>query len=175
VPGLLQTEQYARNILSGYNQVVPISPLAIQRRLETRLIRQQLLTRDEPLQLVSLLDEAVLLRQHGGEGSAVMRAQLQRLADTVRLQSNVTIQVLPLNKSRLAVDSFGILEFGNAEAATLHDVVSIENLNSELYVEGDTDTHQFRLAFDHLAGECLSPSDSRELILATARQAWGAA
>lgn len=165
VPGLLQTEQYARDVLSGYQKVATISPRAIERRLETRLIRQQLLTRDEPLQLVAVLDEAILHRQRADR--SVMHAQLLRLA--VPGLSNVKVHVLPLEKAHgIAVDSFAILQF----SAMLHDVVSIEHLSNELYVEGDTDTYQFRQAFDHLVEESLSPGESRELILATARQVW---
>jgi transcriptional regulator with XRE-family HTH domain len=169
VPGLLQTEQYAREVLSGYHEVATISPRAIQRRLETRLTRQQLLTRDEPLEYVALMDESVLHRQRGDR--SVMYTQLQRLADIAEL-SNVTIQVVPLKGNHgLAVDAFAILQFGKAHETTLHDVVSLEHLSNELYVQGDTDTYQFRLAFDHLAEESLSPQDSRDLIL-TASQVW---
>jgi hypothetical protein len=166
VPGLLQTEQYAREVLSGYHEVATITPRAIQRRLETRLTRQQLLTRDEPLEYVALMDESVLHRQRGDQ--SVMRAQLKRLADIAELP-NVTIQVLPLNRNHaLAVDSFAILQFGRAHETTLHDVVSLEHLSNELYVEGDTDTYQFRLAFSHLAEESLSAEESRDLLLTTA-------
>lgn len=170
VPGLLQTEQYAREVLSGYHEVATISPRAIQRRVETRLIRQQLLTRDEPLELVALLDESVLLRQRGDQ--SVMHAQLRRLADASELP-NVTIQILPLNKHHgLAVNPFAILQFGRAHETKLHDVVNLEHLSNELYVEGDTDTYQFRLAFNHLAEESLPPPESRELIRAIARRVW---
>jgi transcriptional regulator with XRE-family HTH domain len=170
VPGLLQTEQYGREVLSGYHEVATISPRAIQRRLEARLIRQQLLTRDEPLEYAALVDESILHRQRGDP--SVMHAQLQRLAD-VSERPNVTIQILPLKGNHgLAVDSFSILQFGKAHETALHDVVSIEHLVNELYVEGDTDTHQFRLAFDHLAEESLSPLESRELLLTTARKVW---
>ena len=165
IPGLLQTEQYARAVLSGYQEVATISPRAIERRLETRLIRQQLLTRDEPLEYLALLDESVLHRQRGAE--SVMRAQLRRLANVSELP-NVTIQILPLKRNHgLAVDSFSLLQFGNAYETILHDVVSLEHLSNELYVEGDTDTYQFRLAFHHLSDESLSPPESRELILTT--------
>jgi transcriptional regulator with XRE-family HTH domain len=171
VPGLLQTEKYAREILSGYHQVATISPNAIQRRVETRITRQQLLTRDEPLKLVALLDESVLHRQRGDR--SLMYAQLQRLADISKL-SNVTIRILPFyRRHMLAVDSFAILRFGHAHEAMLHDVVSIEHLSNELYVEGDTDTYQFKLAFDHISEQSLSPPESRELILSIARQVWG--
>jgi transcriptional regulator with XRE-family HTH domain len=172
IPGLLQTEQYAREILSGYNEVATISPRAIERRLETRIMRQQLLTRDEPLEYVAILDESVLYRQRGDR--SVMHFQLQRLADFAELP-NVTIQILPLHRNHgLAVDSFAILKFGNSHEATLGDAVSIEHLSNELYVEGDTDTHTFELAFKHLAGESLSSADSREFILTASRQVWGA-
>ena len=170
VPGLLQTERYAWDVLSAYQEVATISPRALQRRLETRLTRQQLLTRDEPLEYVALLDESVLHRQRGNQ--SVMRAQLQRLADVSKLP-NVTIRILPFNINHgLAVDSFTIFQFGKAHETVLHDVVSLEHVTSELYVEGDTDTHQFKLAFDHLAEESLSPQESRELILTTSRRVW---
>jgi transcriptional regulator with XRE-family HTH domain len=170
VPGLLQTEQYARNILSAYQEVATISPRAVERRVETRRIRQQLLTRDEPLKYVALLDESVLHRRRGDQ--SVMQAQLQRLADASQLP-NVTIQILPLQRDHgLAVDSFSILQFGKAHETILHDVVSLEHVSNELHVEGDTDTHQFRLAFNHLTEESLSPQDSRDLILTVSRQVW---
>ena len=170
VPGLLQTEQYAREVLSGFQEVATISPRAIERRLETRLIRQQLLTRDEPLKYVALLDESVLQRQRSDR--SVMSAQLKRLADVSALP-NVTIRVMPLKRNHgLAVDSFSIFQFGSAHETILHDVVGLEPLSDQFYVEGDTDTHQFRLAFNHLAQECLSPSESRDLILTTSRQVW---
>lgn len=170
VPGLLQTERYAWDVLSAYQEVATISPRALQRRLETRLIRQQLLTRDEPLEYVALLDESVLHRQRGDQ--SVMHAQLQRLADVSKLP-NVTIRILPFNINHgLAVDSFTIFQFGKAHETVLHDVVSLEHITNELYVEGDTDTHRFKLTFDHLAEESLPPHESRELILTTSRRVW---
>jgi hypothetical protein len=173
VPGLLQTERYALDVLSGYQAVAPITPRAVQGQLETRLTRQQLLTRDEPLDYTALLDESVLYRQRGSE--LVMRAQLQRLAELSELP-NVTIQILPLKRNhRLAVDSFAILQFGSTREAALPDVVSVEHLSNELHVDADTDAHTFRLAFRHLAAESLSPQVSRELILEAGRREWGEA
>jgi transcriptional regulator with XRE-family HTH domain len=173
VPGLLQTEKYAREILSGYQEVAAISPHAIERRLQTRLIRQQRLIRDEPLELVALLDESVLRRQRGDR--SVMQEQLQRLADASELP-NVTIQVLPFRTQHaLAVDSFAILEFGSARDTILRDVVSVEHLSNELYVAGETDINQFKLAFNHIQEKSLSPIESQELILDTARKVPGEA
>src|SRR5690348_5388518 len=124
VPGLLQTERYARDVLSGYDEVATISPRAIQRRVETRLTRQQILTRDDgPLELKVVLDESVLRRRRGDRST--MFAQLQHLAEISERQ-NVTIHVFPLEeRHRLAVDSFAIMEFGSPDEATLHDLVSL--------------------------------------------------
>ena len=63
VPGLLQTERYARGILEGYREVTRIPTSAVDRRMETRMIRQQVLTRDQPLELETILDESVMRRQ----------------------------------------------------------------------------------------------------------------
>ncbi|HEX3958914.1 MAG TPA: Scr1 family TA system antitoxin-like transcriptional regulator [Trebonia sp.] len=109
-------------MLSGYQAVAAITPRAVRRRLETRLTRQQLLTRDEPLDFKALLDESVLYRQRGG--GSVMRAQLQRLAELSELP-NVTIQILPFRRDHgPAVDSFAILQFGAARETALPDVVA---------------------------------------------------
>ena len=172
VPGLLQTERYAREVLSGWHEVEAIPPRAIQRRVETRLTRQQLLTRDEPLELVALLDESVLHRLRGDP--PLMHAQLQRLAQAAELP-NVTIRIFPLNGHHgIAVDSFAILRFGRDDDETiLHDVVSVEHLSNELYFEGDPDTGLFRLAFDHLTAQSLSAPESRERILEIDGQVWG--
>jgi transcriptional regulator with XRE-family HTH domain len=170
VPGLLQTEQYARDVFSGYQEVSPTAPAIIERRVETRLIRQRVLTRDHPLELAVVLDESVLRRQRGDR--AVMHEQLQRLAEDSELP-HVTLQILPLDgPKRLALDSFQILQFGRAHETQLHDVVSTESLRNYLYVEGETDTYEFRLAFEHLAQESLGPKESREFILRLARQLW---
>ena len=103
-----------------------------------------------------------------GELPSIPRASL-----ATSPSSDVTVRVLPLNSShRLAVESFVILQFGKEHETTLHDVVNTEILNNELYVEAETDTYEFGLAFAHLVGESLPPPESRELILRTAREMW---
>jgi transcriptional regulator with XRE-family HTH domain len=170
VPGLLQTEQYARHIFSGYQEVRSAPSTIIERRVQTRMIRQQVLTRDQPLELTAVLDESVLRRQRGDR--PVMYEQLQHLAEVSRLP-NVTVKILPLAGPKgLALDSFQILQFGKAHETQLHDVVSAESVRAYLYVEGETDTHEFKLAFDRLADDSLEPEESREFILSIAQQLW---
>jgi transcriptional regulator with XRE-family HTH domain len=89
VPGLLQTEEYARALMSVYD----LAPEKAERFVDSRRIRQELLDRPDPPALSFVVDESVLLRAIGGP--AVMRAQLQRLLDLARCP-NVAIRVLPL-------------------------------------------------------------------------------
>ena len=65
VPGLLQTEEYARRLNAGYQSVIPTPPGILERLVRVRMIRKELLTRDPPLQLSVVIDEAVLLRKIG--------------------------------------------------------------------------------------------------------------
>lgn len=172
VPGLLQTERYAWHVFSGYQDVRRVPPTVIERRVQTRLIRQRLLVGDRPLELHAIIDESVLRRQRADR--PVMHEQLQHLAE-VSKRPNVTLQVLPLDGPKgLAFGSFQILKFGmERETQTqLHDVVSAESVRSYLYVEGEPDTFEFKLAFEHFTHDALGPEESREFILSSARQLW---
>lgn len=92
VPGLFQTEEYMRALVTGTGQGV--SPERLDRMVEARLARQELLEGDEGARLFMVLDESVIRRQIGGPG--VMRAQLQRLADLAS-HPRITIQILPFS------------------------------------------------------------------------------
>lgn len=116
-----------------------------ERRVEERLIRQQLLSEDEPLKLARMLDESVLRRTVGDR--SLMHAQLQWLVNVSQLP-DITIQILPLNRPHgLSAESFAVLRFANELETMLHDVVSTEHLSSEFYVEGETDTYQYCFVF----------------------------
>jgi transcriptional regulator with XRE-family HTH domain len=170
VPGLLQTEQYARELFLGFQAVSPAPETIIERRVQTRLVRRQVLTRSEPLQLTAIIDESVLRRQRGAH--SVMLEQLQYLAEVSQLP-NVTLQILPLAGPKgLALESFQILRFGEAYETTLTDVVSIEGVRTFLIIESETETYEFRLAFEQLARQALEPGESREFILRVARELW---
>ena len=174
VPGLLQTEEYARTVQASYQSVVPIvTPSMIERRVKVRMLRQAVLTRDPPLRLSVVIDESVLLRRIGGR--AVMRAQLEHLTAAAELPS-VELRVLPLSsENALVADSFVIFGFGTRlvdGTGVLHDVVSTEGVKSEMYVEGETDTHLYRLVFQSLVNAALPTAESQDLIRRTAEQVW---
>ena len=172
VPGLLQTEEYARQLNDAYQSVVPTPPGILDQLVRVRMIRQGLLTRsDAPLQLSAVIDEAVLLRKIGDR--RLMSAQLQHLARVAELP-NVGLRILPLNRdTSLVADSFVIFSFHSVDQTSkLGDVVSAESLKSELYVEGETDTYRYRLIFQGLADASLSAADSQILIAQTAEHHW---
>jgi transcriptional regulator with XRE-family HTH domain len=172
VTGLLQTEAYARHIISSYSRVEPIAPGMIGRLVGVRMRRQQVLDRDG-LQLSVVLDESVLRRRIGDE--LVMYEQLQRLVQAAD-RPNLTLRVLPLDTQHTVFgESFVIFGFGQDSSAMLQDVVSTEHLRSGFTVEGERETYLHRIAFETLSDSSLDPVASRELILETAESHWSGA
>jgi transcriptional regulator with XRE-family HTH domain len=171
VPGLLQTEEYARHLHMAYQSVIQIPSGTLENRVRVRMIRQEALTRDPPLRLRAVVDESVLLRRIGDERT--MYAQLRHLVEAAELP-NVDLRVLPLDAHRATTeDSFVIFGFGPTdEPAMLHDVVSTESLKSELYVEGEADTYLYKLVFENLFETAFSSAETRDFITRTADQAW---
>jgi len=169
VPGLLQTEKYARAVHIAHQQVVRMPPGVFERRVSVRMRRQQVLTmRNPPLELSAVIDESVLLRKVGSR--EVMSEQLLHLVEVSQLP-NVTLRILPLGgETSLMADSFLVFGFSSDdESAKLGDVVSAEAVTDELRIEGETNTYEFRLIFNAFAMAALSPEESRELILEKAR------
>jgi hypothetical protein len=165
VPGLLQTEDYARRLIDAYASVDPaVPPSARERLLQVRMRRQERLTQEPILQLSIIMDEAVLLRGVGDP--QIMRAQLVQLEEVSQLP-NVDLRILPLSDNAgLHGASFVIMRFGSPETpeAGLGDVVSTENLNTELYIEGEAGAHLYGLFFKALDGAALPPDESRDII-----------
>jgi transcriptional regulator with XRE-family HTH domain len=173
VAGLLQTEAYARHVISSYNQVEPLAPGLIERMVRVRMRRQQVLEPEHGLQLWVVLDESVLKRRIGT--GLVMREQLQRLVQDAD-RPNVTLQILPLDAQHTVfVESFVLFRFGPENDAMLQDVVSAEQMRAAFSVEGERDTYLHRIAFQMLADTALDPTASRELVLETAESYWSSA
>jgi hypothetical protein len=172
VAGLLQTEAYARHIISSYSRVEPVAPGMIGRMVKVRMQRQQVLDREE-LQLLIVLDESVLKRRIGDE--SVMYEQLQRLALEAE-RPNLTLRILPLDTQHTVFgESFVIFGFGDDSDAMLQDVVSTEHLKSGFILEGERETYLHRIAFQMLSEASLNPVESRTLILKTAESDWSGA
>jgi transcriptional regulator with XRE-family HTH domain len=169
VTGLLQTEAYARHIISSYSRVEPVPPGMVGRMVNVRMRRQQALNRDG-LQLSVVLDESVLQRRIGNE--SVMYEQLQRLAREAE-KPNVTVQVVPLDAQHLVFgESFVIFGFALDGNAITQEVVSTETMKGGFILEAERETYLHRIAFQVLAKEALDPAASRDLILQTAESRW---
>jgi transcriptional regulator with XRE-family HTH domain len=139
VPGLLQANRYAEELIRS-SLVIP-SPGEVARLAQARATRQRVLSKEQPLELSTVLDESVLQRQIAGPEA--MREQLLHLMEMAR-RPNIDIQVLPLSAgAHLAVAGvFTILRFQEAQS----DVVFIENMTSDLFVEQDAEVYRYSLA-----------------------------
>jgi Domain of unknown function (DUF5753) len=156
VPGLLQTADYAR---AGHLGALPrLSPEEIERQIEAKLTRQQILSRAEPPRLRAVLDEAVLHRMTGGP--QVMRSQLGKLIESAQ-RPNVSIQVIPFAVgAHPGVESnFNILELPSTSG-----VVFVEGLVGSVYLERQEDLERYRMVFECLQGIALGPQDTIDLI-----------
>lgn len=157
VPGLLQTSAYARAM---HQAAIPeLTPERIDRMIEVRVKRQQLLVRDPPLNVWAVLDEAVLHRYVGGV--SVLRDQLERLVEAATLP-HVTIQVIPYGAgAHPAMEStFNILRF----QPPARSVVYVEGLVGFMYLERPQDISRYQVVFEHLVAQALAPQESTELI-----------
>lgn len=158
VPGLLQTEDYARAVIRG--GLPQASREEIERRVEVRIERQGVLENDNALNLWCIADEAALRRQVGG--SAVMQGQLRHLIEVSEMP-HVTIQVIPFDAGAHPgmPGSFILLQF--AEAA-IPDVIYIDTMAGELFLEEESDVRRYKLMFEHLRAVAASPNATRSLI-----------
>jgi hypothetical protein len=157
IPGLLQTPGYVRALHEAALESYP--PGRVDEAVEVRLKRQRVLTRDPPLQLSVVLDEAALHRAVGGP--AIMGEQLDRLISAGKLP-NVTICVIPFDAgAHPAMDSlFEILDFGQTAA----QVVYVEGLMGYIYLDRAQDISRYARVFDRLRAVALTPEGSAQLI-----------
>jgi transcriptional regulator with XRE-family HTH domain len=162
VHGLFQTRDYARAILREVQN--RDSEEQVERLVDLRMKRQEVLDRDPPLDVWLILDEAVIRRTIGGP--EVMGRQLARLAEASKMPS-VTLQVLPFASGSHAGlrGPFSILEFPERADA---DVAYVESVAGILYLEKDREVRSCAEAFDRLRAAALSPGASAELITAAA-------
>ncbi|WP_099127690.1 helix-turn-helix domain-containing protein [Streptomyces sp. ScaeMP-e48] len=156
VPGLLQTPEYARALLSMGHSLRDAEHL--EERVAARLDRQVRLTGPDRPELWIILDEAVLRRPVGG--SAVMRGQLEKLLRMAE-EPNITVQVLPFDQG-----AHGALA-GSLSVLVLPDgaqVAYTEGAHNGQLTEEPDEVERFVLTYDHLRAMALPPLMSLELI-----------
>lgn len=171
VPGLLQTDSYARAMLAGYRAMFKLPPGDAERRVEIRQLRQdQLLTRDPPLKLSVVVDESVLSRRFGS--NTVMREQLLHLEEASALP-NVDLRVLPLDGEHpIGTGAFSYLHFDPVHEVPLGNMVEVEHLTGAYYLDDEDQTFRYRETFDSLRTVAADQDLSRRMISDTARSRW---
>jgi transcriptional regulator with XRE-family HTH domain len=170
VPGLLQTEDYARAVMLGWHSMFTEPPSEAERRVEARRLRQQVLQRNPPLQLSVVMDESVLYRKVGE--ASVMRAQLEHVVEASRLP-NIRVQVLPLNRNHsMTAGAFTYVRFPQLHDVPLNDIVTIEHLTGTDQFEEQDDTYKYKVAFQALEAGALDPDQSREALIRVSVEEW---
>lgn len=170
VPGLLQTEEYMRAVMGNVRVMFQLPPADLERRVEIRLLRQQVLHRQPPLLLDVVIDESVLHRRLGD--AQVMRRQLESMAASAELP-NVELRILPLAGNRLiGTSAFTYLTFPEFRDVPLPDMVTVEHLTGTYSAESEDETNKYRVTFSALQSWSLTPRESRKLLIDVARDSW---
>jgi transcriptional regulator with XRE-family HTH domain len=160
VPGLLQTEDYARAVIRGW--LPRIDPGILEDRVKARKMRKdEVLYRSDPPRYWVLLDESVLYRHVGSR--SIMHEQLNQLVEISDLP-HVTIQVMPFTAgAHMGFDSpFRLLEFD--EDAGIADTVFVEHQIGLFYQEDGKVIRLVREIIDHLRAEALGSQESKRRI-----------
>ena len=161
IPGLLQTEEYAREIFAAARPGTPAED--IDELVAARLARQKILTREDPFRFWVVVDEAALRRTVGNR--FVHRAQLQRLVDIAEgALSSATVQVLPFSSgAHVGVEgAFTLLGFERDGSV---DLVCLEGLRASTVLTGSEDLQAYAEVLQHLTGDALGVRPSHDLLV----------
>ncbi|HEX6341384.1 helix-turn-helix transcriptional regulator [Umezawaea sp.] len=164
IPGLLQTEDYARAVIRG---VLPMANTQeVEDRVQARMERRGVLSKEQPLKLWAIVDEAALHRLVGG--GQVMHAQLRHLLDVTR-EPHITLQVIPYSTGAHAgmPGSFVLMDFADPMDT---DLIYIDSMAGDLFLESEADISRYSTIFDNLRAVALSPDSSVELVAHIARE-----
>jgi transcriptional regulator with XRE-family HTH domain len=155
IPWIFQTKEYARSAIKG--AAPRMADNVLGDRVEARLTRQQILTRQPP-SFRLLVDESAIRRRVGGV--QVMRHQLDRMVELAALPQ-VSLQVVPFSLgAHPGVNAFTLLEFMAPQPA----VVYIESTAGDLYLERQSDIERHQEYLDHLQAGALDPDKSLRVI-----------
>lgn len=158
VPGLMQTEEYARAVAS--HGVPENASDKVEQRVAFRMRRQKVLMRPNAPRLWAVIDESVLRRPIGGR--EVQLRQIEKLLELTSLP-NISLQVVPLELSGYAAEgAFTLLRFAEPE---LPNVAYIEYLSGALYLERLDEIEVYSRALDRLAVDAETPERTRQWLM----------
>lgn len=159
VPGLLQTEEYARALIKS---LLLMPPAEAERLVQLRRIRQDRVYRahEAPLILHIVLDESALRRQVGGPD--VLRDQLKQLIRAADLP-NVELRVLPYSAGAHPAVSGGFHIFKFPRLGD-PEIVGVELFDSHLFIEGEKEVYRYTLVFNEISAKAFTPPESLAFI-----------
>ncbi|WP_330308634.1 MULTISPECIES: helix-turn-helix transcriptional regulator [unclassified Streptomyces] len=160
MPGLLQTEDYARAVLEA-GTVGQTGPEAIERHVALRMSRQKLLTRENPPHLWVIMDETVLRRPVSIHAS-VMRDQIDRLLEASE-HDHITLQVAEFANGPHpgTYTSFALFRFAEPE---LPDMVYSEYVTGALYLDSRAEVALHLEVLDHMSAHAASAQRTKEIL-----------
>lgn len=159
VPGILQTEEYARGVLES-GAIGQTRPEDIERHVALRMQRQGLLTREGAPRIWVVMDETALCRPVGGP--EVMRAQIDKLLDVTKLP-NVTLQVVPFSTGPHpgTYGPFVLFRFAMPE---LPDMVYSEYLTGAVYLDERSEVATHLEVMDRMAAQAATAHRTKEIL-----------
>ena len=165
IPGLLQTENYAKAVIRGGSPYIRLTE--VDPRAEVRIARQRRLEGANPLRVTALLGEAVLRQQVGGP--EVMRGQLESLTRFATEKAHIDIRVLPYSAGAHPVlgGPFDVISF---DSPRLPDMVWQETLTSTALLDRQQLVREHTVAFEEAVNTALSVDDSLEFIRDIAKE-----
>ncbi|MFD1657441.1 helix-turn-helix domain-containing protein [Streptomyces caeni] len=159
VPGIMQTEEYARGVLRS-GAIGQVNPEDIERHVALRMQRQELLTRDDAPHIWAVMDETALRRPV--VGPEVMRVQVDRLLEITKLP-HVTLQVLEFSSGPHpgTYGPFVLFRFAMSE---LPDMVYSEYLTGAVYLDARAEVGTHLEVMDRMAAQAATAQRTKEIL-----------
>lgn len=167
IPGWLQTEDYARALISS--DLANIRQVEVDQRVAVRMRRQERLGGDDPLRLTAVVSEAALLQQVGGDH--VLRQQLERVAEVIETSpETIQVHVIPFTATAggvLGASTFHVIDFASAELPSL---AWQETVTSQTVIESETQVRDLGMTHTQAITQGLDQQESLELIRRYAKE-----
>ncbi|MEU1185583.1 helix-turn-helix transcriptional regulator [Streptomyces sp. NPDC005820] len=157
VPGLLQTDAYARTLFAA--ALPPLSRDEVELRVALRLQRQQVLHRADPIAYVGYVHEAALRVEFGGP--KVMRAQLHRMGELSE-QENIDVRVIPFRAGAFPGAGQAVI-YAEGPVPQL-DTVELDAAHGPEFLHGQSQLDKYRAHLDWMEAASLSAADSRDFM-----------
>ncbi|MEU0072158.1 helix-turn-helix transcriptional regulator [Streptomyces sp. NPDC006332] len=157
VPGLLQTEEYARAVFAAV--LPPLSRLEIELRVAHRMERQQVFERPSPLPYVAYVHEAALRMPYGG--TRATRQQLEHMVAQSE-HENIDVRVIPTSKGGFPGAGHALL-YADGAVPQL-DTVQLDSAHGPEFTHAEAQLTKYRAHLDWMDAAALDPEASRDVI-----------